>query len=469
MPIEVRCECNKRYRVPERYASKRFRCKACGDAISVPGSPKSPKKSPKAQKARGRPAKKFKKPEKGTTSRPLDPVAKRRKAAELAAASEAVPKKAKKKRRRKAASSDQPEARRGKPEEARKDKPRKQARKAAVEAEAPAQRTRRRPTRDDREAAGRKPKRSASKRAGKRAEAASRKARGVARRLPTDEGDAAEQVPAAGRGLPLPLVMIGAALVVLLLGVALVFAFRDTGPDQAQLAAFGEKLEKIDAVLANGFIAPAVTLLDKQSQLATELDLSADPGLARSWRQLEKAREPLADLARAAKDLEGLGLQEVLEASNHELPRVRLAAVMLLRDVEEEGVDEALYALVEEDDERVRAALRQAFVERGGEDVIVPLLVEALDQDANLQAAERLLAYSDALALSALARNLPEMTYHRGMLRRTLAHLEEHGTSAQAAELLPFLELVHKAGMQLSQQQLKDFQSEVETLSRSLE
>ncbi len=466
MPIEVRCECNKRYRVPERYASKRFRCKACGGAIHVPGS----KNTPKVQKARGRPAKKFKKPEKGTTSRPLDPVVKRRKQADSVVPSEAIPKKAKKKRRRKVASEEAAELRSVVPEtKPRKSKAKAKARKKELEqrAEKPARRSSSKAARKARSApVSEQPHAPSGK---PRKETRPRKARGAARRPRSEECETDEAPQSSGRGLPMPLVMIGAALVVLLLALALVFAFSDSGPDRAQLTAFGLKLEKIDAVLDNGFIAPAVDLLDKQAALAAELDLSSDPELTRSWQDLERAREPLAHLARAAKDVDGAGLEAVIEASSHELPRVRLAAVMLLRDVEEEGVDEALYALVEEEDERVRAALRQAFVERGGEDVIVPLLVEALDQHANLQAAERLLAYSDSLALSALARNLPEMTYHRGMLRRTIAHLEEHGNSDQAAELLSFLELVHKPGMRLSPQQLKDFQSEVETLSRALE
>jgi hypothetical protein len=38
MPIAVECACGKRYKVPDDAAGKKFRCKECGEALTVPGA-----------------------------------------------------------------------------------------------------------------------------------------------------------------------------------------------------------------------------------------------------------------------------------------------------------------------------------------------------------------------------------------------------------------------------------------------
>ncbi len=451
MSIVVRCDCTKRYKVPERYAAKRFRCKACGHAIAVPGEEpaeerrsaekkRSRTKKRRAEKKRSaqQPAaekrrsaqkkraaekkrstekpprpKKFKKPKTGSTSRPLDPVAQPKREVEKA-----------------------------KPERARRSK---QRRRKPVETVQEARR------------AGR-PER---KRRGSAA-----KGRKRADRAEAHEQEASARSPRAANGMPVPLMLVAGVACAALLGAGLLLAFSGPSQDPGALDGVRSSLRNIDETLANGFVAHAVKMIDKQRASAADLDLSADPALAAAWRELLEARASLAALASAATQAEE-GLPVLLEACGHEAARVRLAAVLLLREVEEEGVDEALYRLVDETDPAVRHALRGAFAARGGEPVVLPLLCEALE-GGDLRAVEHLLRSEDPQATTALAEALPELTHDRRALRGAIAHLEEHAGAEHAAAIEVFLLLEHSLAMDLSAMQFKDIQRDLQTLHESL-
>lgn len=472
MSIVVTCSCTRTYRLPDRYAGKRCRCRDCGRKIEVPAVPAADEA--RAGKRKSKAERRSRKDEARRTTRRLSSqeqeiLGERRRlrrskrtrplsesmhhltpltlSGDLAAA----PPRSKKKAAAAdaVAVADAPPRKKGKGKASR-------AERGAATTRRP---TTRRPAKDE-PVKGRKANRRTTKatraveppaRGKREAAAAGRPERGkaeprrstsspAARRRSREDDEAPRQVRKPSP-YKLP-VLIGVAGV-LCLGIGLVIGglFASGGSREAAAPALTKRLADIDALKANRQWAAAEAEVKK---LEAELQAAGDTeGLAR-LRAASASIKKLAALS-GIEDEETKVLNLVTYAADPDAS-VRLGVAHELRPLAEgsEDAQRALAALARDDDPRVAEVARHALVQAGGP-LAVPFLAQVIEETAASGhklgdvALERALELSDPSVVPVLVTALK----HRagapaGVLVQILSRLEEYADPSVKDAVTPF-------------------------------
>lgn len=400
MSIVVTCSCTKTYRLPNRYAGKRCRCRDCGRKIAVPPTAEAIVEEPaKAEKKRERRRKRKDDPSKTTrrlSSQDNEILGERRRlrssqrtrpvsesmhqlapmtlSGELSIAP-ARPKKAMPRRAEPAAPEKTPSKAKKSPRPSAKAPARPSKTKVTpkqpdpgseIEVEAPKKAKTGRPTR-------------AEKKAQKKAEKSKKGKKAQTRRGRTSREDSDESRPALrkrARAYNLPVVLGIAG--VLCLGIGLVIGgLLSGGSSTSADAAIEQRLAHVDGLKASRQWTAAKAELDKlQAELKAAGD---DEGLARVGAA-GIAVETMVQLA-AIEDDE-TKLATLVDYATNRDPAVRLGVAFELRELAElEDAQQALAGLATDSDKRVAEAARHGLVQGGGP-LAIPYLGEVIEQTA---------------------------------------------------------------------------------------
>lgn len=488
MSIVVTCSCTRTYRLPDRYAGKRCRCRDCGKKIEVPAEPADAEVVDEARTAKARRGQEErlarrsrKKDDPSKTTRRLSSqdqeiLGERRRIRhsqrakpvsesmhQLApmtlsgdlpiapppkknAAPAATPLRAPRRKGKDAADSrkESPEPKGSKASKAKTTKS-----KAKDATPTKASRAKRSTTKPKGKAevddtAGR-PKRRKATRSGAapaagraRGKAEPRRAATHGRRRSREDEDASPRgrKPAPHR-LPVVIGIAGA----LCMGIGLVIGGLFASRGDAASPALSKRLADLDALKANRQWAAAEAEVIK---LQAELEAAGDAeGLAR-LRAASPSIKKMAALA-GIEDEETRLLNLVTYASDADAT-VRLGVAHELRSLAEasEDAQRALAALAADQDPRVAQAARHSLVQAGGP-LAIPYLAQTIEETAASGhklgdvALERALELSDPAVVPVLVTALK----HRAsappsVLKAILSRLEEYGDASVKDAVTPF-------------------------------